>query len=139
VTDNRSLLHLGATGGAYRQGGTMTTTDSPITANTLNNSVGSTPAVVTAPADPLLPQGVRVMKKIVHLGLVIAAVSAFTLTGQSSASAATVPPLPATPSFSAVPVLGGLVDSLVGIATGTYYGAADATFAVVNSLTGGAV
>jgi hypothetical protein len=36
-------------------------------------------------------------------------------------------------------VLGGLVDSLVGIATGTYYGAADATFAVVNSLTGGAV
>jgi hypothetical protein len=45
VTHNRSLLHLGATGGAYRQGGTMTTTDSPITANILNNSVGSTPAV----------------------------------------------------------------------------------------------
>jgi hypothetical protein len=77
------------------------------------------------------------MTKIVRLGLVVAAVSVLTLAGQSAASAATVPALPATPSASSVPVVGGLVDSLVGIATGTYYGAADATLAVVNSLTGG--
>jgi hypothetical protein len=32
-------------GGVYRQGGTMTTTNSPITANTPNNCVGSNPAV----------------------------------------------------------------------------------------------
>jgi predicted outer membrane repeat protein len=32
-------------GGVYRVGGTMTTTNSPITANTPNNCVGSTPAV----------------------------------------------------------------------------------------------
>lgn len=32
-------------GGVYREGGTMTTTDSPITANTPNNCVGSVPAV----------------------------------------------------------------------------------------------
>jgi hypothetical protein len=50
-----------------------------------------------------------------------------------------IAPLPATPSLSGLPVAGGLGDSLVGIATGTYYGAADATVAVVNSLTGGAV
>jgi hypothetical protein len=79
------------------------------------------------------------MIKIVRLGLVLAAVSAFTLAAQSPASAVTVPPLPATPSASGVPVVGGLVDSLVGIATGTYSGAGDATAAVVNSLTGGAV
>jgi hypothetical protein len=36
-------------------------------------------------------------------------------------------------------VVGGLVDSLVGIATGTAYGAAGATLAVVSSVTGGAV
>jgi predicted outer membrane repeat protein len=32
-------------GGVYRQGGTMTTTTSPISANTANNCVGSAPAV----------------------------------------------------------------------------------------------
>jgi hypothetical protein len=38
--------HAGPTaGGVYRQGGTMTTTNSPITANTPNNCVGSVPAV----------------------------------------------------------------------------------------------
>jgi hypothetical protein len=79
------------------------------------------------------------MKKIVRLVLVIGAASAFILAGQSSASAATVPALPAVPSASAVPVVGGLVDSLVGIATGTYYGAAGATVAVLNSVTGGAI
>jgi hypothetical protein len=79
------------------------------------------------------------MIKIVRLGLVIAAASAFTLAAQTPASALTVPALPATPSLSGLPVVGGLGDSLVGIATGTYYGAADATVAVVNSLTGGAV
>jgi hypothetical protein len=73
------------------------------------------------------------MKRIVHLGLVTAAVAAFTLVGQSPASAATLPPLP---SASAVPVFGGLVDSLVGIATGTVYGAGGATLAVVHSVTG---
>ncbi len=41
VTTN---LALGA-GGVYRLGGTMTTTNSPITANLLNNCVGSVPAV----------------------------------------------------------------------------------------------
>ncbi|MCE6996177.1 hypothetical protein LZG04_15395 [Saccharothrix sp. S26] len=45
VTDNHALSALGQSGGVYRQGGTMTTTDSPITANTPNNCVGSTPAV----------------------------------------------------------------------------------------------
>jgi hypothetical protein len=74
------------------------------------------------------------MKKTVRLALVIGAVSASILAGQSSASAATVPPLPYVPSASAVPVVGGLVDSLVGITVGTYYGAADATFAVLNTL-----
>ncbi|WP_461124260.1 hypothetical protein [Saccharothrix stipae] len=43
VTDNHALP--GPSGGVYRQGGTMTTTDSPITANTPDNCVGSTPAV----------------------------------------------------------------------------------------------
>jgi hypothetical protein len=42
VTTNRALL---GAGGVYRQGGTMTTTNSPISANTPNNCVGSTPAV----------------------------------------------------------------------------------------------
>jgi hypothetical protein len=80
------------------------------------------------------------MKRFVRLGLVIAAVSAFTLAGQSSASAATLPALPvAVPSASAVPVFGGLVDSLVGITTGTVYGAGGAVLAVVSSVTGGAV
>jgi hypothetical protein len=44
VTVNHAGL-LGTAGGVYRQGGTMTTTNSPITANTPNNCVGSTPAV----------------------------------------------------------------------------------------------
>jgi hypothetical protein len=50
VNDNHAggLLTLGDTaGGVYRQGGTMTTTNSPITANTPNNCVGSSPAVPT--------------------------------------------------------------------------------------------
>jgi predicted outer membrane repeat protein len=42
VTANNALL---TAGGVYRQGGTMTTTNSPITANTPNNCVGSVPAV----------------------------------------------------------------------------------------------
>jgi hypothetical protein len=76
------------------------------------------------------------MNKIVRLGLLNGAAFAFLLAGQSSAGAATVPALPSPPS-SGAPVVGGLMDSLAGIATGTYYGAADATMAVVNSLTGG--
>ena len=43
VVNNDALL--GTSGGVYRQGGTMTTTNSPITANTPNNCVGSVPAV----------------------------------------------------------------------------------------------
>jgi hypothetical protein len=40
--------HAGQTaGGVYRQGGTMTTTNSPISANTANNCLGSAPAVPT--------------------------------------------------------------------------------------------
>lgn len=42
VTVNHSLL---TAGGVYRQAGTMTTTDTPISANTPNNCVGSDPAV----------------------------------------------------------------------------------------------
>lgn len=42
VTVNTALL---TAGGVYREGGTMTTTNSPITANTPNNCVGSVPAV----------------------------------------------------------------------------------------------
>ena len=48
VTVNHAggLLTLGDTaGGVYREGGTMTTTNSPISANTPNNCVGSSPAV----------------------------------------------------------------------------------------------
>ncbi|MGB3440636.1 MAG: hypothetical protein WBA97_17965 [Actinophytocola sp.] len=45
VTNNHSLLLLGTAGGVDRQGGTMTTTNAPITANTPNNCVGATPAV----------------------------------------------------------------------------------------------
>ena len=44
VTNNHALL-LGTAGGVYRQGGVMTTTNAPITANTPNNCVGSVPAV----------------------------------------------------------------------------------------------
>jgi len=39
------LLAPPTAGGVYRQGGTMTTTNSPISANTPNNCVGSSPAV----------------------------------------------------------------------------------------------
>jgi hypothetical protein len=42
VTANHAVL---TAGGVYRQGGTMTTTNSPISANTPNNCVGSVPAV----------------------------------------------------------------------------------------------
>jgi hypothetical protein len=42
VTSNNAVL---AAGGVYRQAGTMTTTNSPISANTVNNCVGSAPAV----------------------------------------------------------------------------------------------
>ena len=45
VTNNHALLLLGNSGGVYRQGGTMTTTNAPITANTPNNCAGSVPAV----------------------------------------------------------------------------------------------
>jgi parallel beta-helix repeat protein len=41
VTTNTAVLG----GGVYRQGGTMTTTNSPISANLLNNCVGSSPPV----------------------------------------------------------------------------------------------
>jgi predicted outer membrane repeat protein len=42
VTANNAVLNAG---GVYREGGTMTTANSPISANTLNNCVGSAPAV----------------------------------------------------------------------------------------------
>ena len=43
MTVNHALL---TAGGVYRQsGGAMTTTNSPISANTANNCVGSSPAV----------------------------------------------------------------------------------------------
>jgi parallel beta-helix repeat protein len=42
VTTNNALL---TAGGIYRQDGTMTTNNTPITANTPNNCVGSVPAV----------------------------------------------------------------------------------------------
>jgi hypothetical protein len=136
LTGTTVTTDVGVLGGVYR---VRTPTASPITANTSTTVSGVLPRSRTASADPLLVQGAPVMKRIVRLGLVVAAVSAFTLVGQSSASAATVPPLPYIPSASAVPVVGGLVDSVVGITTGAYYGAADATFAVLNSLTVGAV
>jgi len=44
VTVNHAGL-LGTAGGVHRIQGTMTTTNSPITANTPNNCVGSAPAV----------------------------------------------------------------------------------------------
>jgi hypothetical protein len=37
----------------------------------------------------------------------------------------------------ALPIVGGLIDSTVGIVTGAYYGIAGATHAVVSSVTGG--
>jgi hypothetical protein len=42
VTTNGAGMNAG---GVYREGGTMTTTSSPISANTPNNCVGSSPAV----------------------------------------------------------------------------------------------
>jgi hypothetical protein len=45
VTNNHALLVLGNSGGVYRQSGVMTSTDSPITADTPDNCVGSVPAV----------------------------------------------------------------------------------------------
>jgi hypothetical protein len=42
VTTNSASINAG---GVYRSGGTMTTTDSPISANTANNCVSSAPAV----------------------------------------------------------------------------------------------
>ena len=78
------------------------------------------------------------MNKITRFGLMIAAVSAIILAGPLSASAATMPTLPSVPSVPA-PVVGGLIDSLVGITYGTAYGAGSATLAVLNSLTGGAI
>jgi hypothetical protein len=38
-----------------------------------------------------------------------------------------------------LPIVGGLVDSVVGIVTGAYYGISGATHSVVASLTGGRV
>jgi hypothetical protein len=38
-----------------------------------------------------------------------------------------------------LPIVGGLIDSTVGIVTGAYYGIAGATHAVVSSVTGGRV
>jgi hypothetical protein len=72
------------------------------------------------------------MIKICRLGLVTSLVCAFVLAAQSTAGAATVP-FPAVPS-TGLPVIGGLIDSLVGIATGTAYGAAGAVLAVLRSL-----
>jgi hypothetical protein len=45
VTDNHALLLLGTADGVDRLGGTRTTTNPPITANTPNNCAGSVPAV----------------------------------------------------------------------------------------------
>ena len=42
VTTNHAVENAG---GVHRQAGTMTTTNSPISANTANNCVGSAPAV----------------------------------------------------------------------------------------------
>jgi hypothetical protein len=39
----------------------------------------------------------------------------------------------------ALPIVGGLIDSTVGIVTGAYYGIAGASHAVVSSVTGGRV
>ena len=75
------------------------------------------------------------MIKIFRVGLVTAMVTAFIVTAQSAASAVALPPLPAVPS-TGLPVVGGLIDALVGIATGTAYGAAGAVLAVVSSVTG---
>lgn len=43
-------------GGVYRSNGTMTSTNSPISANTANNCLGSTPAVPTCTADQPEPK-----------------------------------------------------------------------------------
>jgi hypothetical protein len=45
VTDNHALPLLGTADGVDRQGGTRTTANTPITANTPNNCAGSVPAV----------------------------------------------------------------------------------------------
>jgi hypothetical protein len=45
TTNHADALLGGGAGGVFRLGGTMTTTTSPITANTPNNCVGSVPAV----------------------------------------------------------------------------------------------
>jgi hypothetical protein len=56
------------------------------------------------------------------------------LAGQSVAGAETAPV--ASPG-AGIPVFGGLVDSVVGIVTGTVYGIGGAASAVLASLTGG--
>jgi hypothetical protein len=75
------------------------------------------------------------MIKTVRLGLVAALATAFVVATQSTAGAVTLPPFPVVPS-TGLPVVGGLVDSLVGIATGTVHGAAGAALAVVSSVLG---
>jgi hypothetical protein len=71
------------------------------------------------------------MIKTVRLGLVAARATASVVATRSTAGAVTLPPFPVVPS-TGLPVIGGLVDSLVGIATG----AAGAALAVVSSVLG---
>ncbi|MDT7789663.1 MAG: hypothetical protein QOF58_8082 [Pseudonocardiales bacterium] len=76
VSGNLALL---TAGGVYRNGGTMTTTNSPISADTPNNCVGSTPAVpnCTGQSDPErtcgLPRGTAwPPSTTIHKGLIVA-------------------------------------------------------------------
>jgi heme A synthase len=77
------------------------------------------------------------MIKTVRLGLVTAATSVFILASQTLAQRRHRASTPSHPACLRGPRGGGLLDSVADIATGTYYGAADAAVAVVNSLTGG--
>ncbi|WP_158887149.1 hypothetical protein [Amycolatopsis anabasis] len=79
--------------------------------------------------------------------LVTAVAGVMILAGQSLAGAAILPEAASSPAMAGnaaspgtgIPILGGLVDSVVGIVTGTAYGIGDAVKAVLASLTGGAL
>jgi hypothetical protein len=68
--------------------------------------------------------------------LVAAAAGAVALAGAPVASAATSPTAPAAVASpgTGIPVFGGLIDSIVGIVTGTAHGIAGAAGAVVCSV-----
>jgi hypothetical protein len=63
--------------------------------------------------------------------LVVSAVGGLMLAGVPLASTATLPAAVAAPSPGGLPIVGALIDSVVGIVTGTTYGIGGAASAVL--------